>query len=124
MLSRSRYAAVFALSAFAVLFQPAAAAGSAPYTYKPNQARIPACANAGKALPLPAGFPRNFPLPPHSAITFRQTGGTGVKVSGFVPIASITAGRKFFLSQLPKAGFKVFLFDTEPGVEVESEFQG
>jgi hypothetical protein len=104
----------------------AASAGTEPYVYRPAAARIVSCAHAGKARPLPRSFPANFPLPARSAITagVKLSGGTGARITGFIPLRTLTQARAFFVHQLPREGFTLMMFDSEAGFEVESGFAG
>lgn len=113
-------------------------ANGLPPPYRPSAARVPACANAGRAIALPARFPAQFPLPLHTAITSQQPreggfmiGGIkpahsagGVLVSGIVPATDVAAAAHFFLATLPRAGFSVVMSEVDAPNDSEITFEG
>ena len=103
-----------------------AAAQTSLTVYRPAAAKIASCAHAGRARHLPRSFPASFPLPAHSAITASAvlSQGAGARVSGFIPLRTISQARAFFNHQLPLTGFTPMMADSEAGIEAESGFAG
>ena len=93
--------------------------------YHPAQARVPACAHAGKAVAFPANFPQNFPVPPGTAITGHRTPiGGGIAATGFVPARSFKQTVNFFPPQLKRAGFKVLHREVDAPHDSEGSYEG
>lgn len=95
-----------------------------PPTYSRADAKVPACAHAGKAITLPRGFPASFPFPSHTAITSHTTRFGAVIVSGFVPASSFDDAQSFFTRKLPDAGYTLSEQDAEPPREAEARYSG
>jgi hypothetical protein len=84
---------------------------------------LPACAEAGPAISLPAEFPSYFPLPPGTAIHASRNTEEGVLVIDGVVPADLQTAAAFFLRELPAAGFTLGFGDGELD-EAESAFSG
>jgi hypothetical protein len=97
---------------------------SAAPTYHQGDAKVPACAHAGKAIPLPPGFPAGFPIPPHTAITSHTRSFGAVIIDGFVPASSFDDVQSFFTKKLPDAGYTLSEQDAEPPREAEARYSG
>jgi hypothetical protein len=109
-----------------------------PPPYRPSAARVPACAEAGRAIALPARFPAQFPLPLHTAVTSWQPrqggfmlGGIkpahsagGVLVTGIMPAPDIAAAARFLLGTLPHAGFSIVMSEVDAPNDAEITFEG
>ena len=93
-------------------------------SYHRSAAKVPACTHAGQAIDLPAGFPKDFPLPPHTAITSHTRSFGSIIIKGFVPAQSFNAAHSFFLNRLPKAGYDLTDQDSEPPREAEARYSG
>lgn len=82
-----------------------------------------ACAAQATAAPLPAGFPKDFPLPPGAVVTGSE------KRSGSLLIVTATSPQDFrtvlafFNAALPKAGLKPSGGEVEED-DAESNFAG
>ena len=84
---------------------------------------LPACAEVGPAISLPAEFPPNFPLPPGTVIHASRNTEEGVLIVDAVMPVSLQAAADFFLRELPTAGFLLGFGDSEFD-EAESAFSG
>jgi len=96
------------------------------YPYRKSAAHAPACARAGRVIDLPRGFPKSFPFPPGTAITSRigyRSDLTRPIVGGVVPSSTFASTVSFFLTQLPRAGYRVRDGDAE-AAEAESVYVG
>lgn len=86
-------------------------------------AQLPACANAGTTIPLPAKFPAAFPLPPGTVvISQEERSGERIIINTVAP-SDVKSVAEFFERELPKAGFTPGEGESEPG-EAESSFEG
>lgn len=75
------------------------------------------------AGPLPAGFPKSFPLPPGAAITSRETRSADrIIVETIVP-GDVKSVAVFFERALPQAGFTPGKGESEPS-EAEASWSG
>jgi hypothetical protein len=83
---------------------------------------LPSCNAKATSAPLPASFPRTFPLPADTIVTSVGQGGGGTFVRGVVPM-SLKQAAAFFTQRVPAAGFRAGEADSEPW-EAESEFSG
>jgi hypothetical protein len=95
-----------------------------PPTYHQADAKVPACAHAGKAIALPHGFPANFPFPPHTALTSHTRSFGAIIVEGIVPASSFDDAQSFFTKKLPDAGYTLSEQDAEPPREAEARYSG
>ena len=92
---------------------------------QPSAAHLPSCAHVSKAIPLPAGFPTQFPLPCGTAITSHRKGFYGAAViHGVIPSSSFAGSLAFFMREVPRAGFKLSEADSEPPREGEAGYRG
>jgi hypothetical protein len=87
---------------------------------RPGQ--LPDCAKA-KEIATPEQFPKDFPLPPGTVVTFG-----GFAEPGQVFIAAVAPGtfedvRDFFGTELERHGYRIGRGDSEEG-EVEAPFTG
>lgn len=80
----------------------------------------------GKAIALPAGFPRQFPFP-HGTyldktrpLMFKHQIG----IYGYVPSPSFATTVNFFKNQVPKQGFKRLDFEVDSPNDSEGRYQG
>ncbi len=81
------------------------------------------CPAPGSPVPLPASFPKNFPLPPGTIIkSHSERSGGRVVFDGFIT-TSLKEAVDFFQRELPKAGFKNKDGDAEED-EAEADFEG
>jgi len=83
---------------------------------------ITTCAAAAKAVPLPAGFPAEFPLPPGTVVTAAtDRGSAGLVVTGVTATAfeDVLAALQH---QLPEHGFTAEDGETEPH-DAESDWR-
>jgi hypothetical protein len=100
---------------------------SPSYTYVPGSANIPACAHAGKAIPLPKGFPTQFPFPNGTDIMSSgplPQGVKGIGISGYVPSSGFSDTVLFFKNQVKQAGFKVLDFQADAPNDSEGSYLG
>lgn len=75
---------------------------------------------------MPRSFPSAFPFPPGAAITSNTPYGgdlTKPVIGGVIPASSFAAVVTFFVTQLPRAGFRLRDGDSE-AAEAESVFVG
>jgi hypothetical protein len=87
------------------------------------EAATTACADKAKAVPLPASFPKDFPLPPHLVVTKSEKRSGNQTIVTAVSADPFKAVLKQLQTGLPKAGLK----PTEGEVEArdaESNFSG
>lgn len=94
-------------------------------SYKPSIAGLPTCTAVRRALPLPASFPQDFPLPSGLVITSSRKGYYNATViHGVMPSRSFQRSLRFFTGALPRAGFKLTESDSEPPREGEAAYRG
>ena len=104
----------------AVVAMAACGGGDDSGSARPGQ--LPDCANA-KEIDAPEQFPKDFPLPPGTVITFG-----GFMEPQTVFIAAVSPGtfedvRDFFGTELERRGYRIGHGDSEAG-EVEAPFTG
>lgn len=93
-------------------------------TATPLAVRLPQCAETGHRILLPAAFPRNFPLPAGSVIMSSRRSLGGTVITGAIPSQSFKGTAQYFLTQLPKRGYKVEDSETEAPHDAEGQFRG
>lgn len=93
-------------------------------TVQKSTAGLPACANSGARVELPAAFPEEFPLPPGAVITSREKrSGDRIIIKGVAP-AGFKQTLAFFQTKLPEAGFKPTDGEVEPDrQDAESSYE-
>jgi hypothetical protein len=88
-----------------------------------DSAVIPACAKTGKRVTRPDELPSDLPLPPGTVITSSATPYPGqILIGGVIPF-DIQKAAKFFVDELPRAGYQLGRGDSEQG-EAEAPFTG
>jgi hypothetical protein len=118
----SMISAVIALVLFA---QGVSAAGASRYPYVPRQAKVAACAHAGRAIALPAAFPSRFPFPRGTILDHtkpllkRQIG-----VYGYVPSRNFVSTVTFFRREVVRAGFTLIGFEVDSPNDSEGTYRG
>ncbi|HEX6510608.1 MAG TPA: hypothetical protein VF221_23510 [Chloroflexota bacterium] len=101
------------------------AAGTPRYQYSPSTAKVAACAHAGKAIALPAEFPRAFPFPRGTVIDRTKPLLKGqIGIYGYVPSAGFASTVTFFRREVPRAGFKLLGFEVDAPNDSEGTYQG
>jgi hypothetical protein len=107
-------------SLLAVVAMAACGGGDDSGSARPGQ--LPDCAKA-KEIDAPEQFPKDFPLPPGTVITFG--GFTEPQTVFIAAVAPGTFGdvRDFFLTELEQRGYRIGRGDSEGG-EVEAPFTG
>lgn len=96
------------------------------YHYVPADAKVPACAHAGKPIALPSAFPRQFPFPPGTDIdaTHPLTSKHQIGIYGYVPSSGFASTVNFFKVQVPKHGFKLVYLEVDSPNDSEGTYQG
>lgn len=89
----------------------------------PLVGNIPECARLHGSAGI-APFPLSFPLPRGTKITSNKQQSGGTILTGAIPTDSLAATAQFFLTQVPKRGFKIRDSETEAPRDAEGEFQG
>lgn len=100
--------------------------GSGDYRYDLSAARQPSCVKVGKAIALPAGFPRQFPFP-HGTYLYKTKPlifKHQIGIYGYVPSPSFATTVNFFKNQVPKQGFKRLDFEVDTPHDSEGRYQG
>jgi hypothetical protein len=88
----------------------------------PPPSNLPDCAHAQTVISLPPEFPKVVPLPPGTVFTSSRPREGGITMIGVVPMELSQAAR-FFIAQLPAAGFQLGRGESESG-EAEAPFRG
>ncbi len=96
------------------------------YRYVPANAKVPACARAGKPIPLPAAFPRQFPFVIGTDIdaTHPLSSKHQIGIYGYVPSSGFAATVNFFKVQVPREGFKLVYLEVDSPNDSEGTYQG
>lgn len=82
------------------------------------------CAAAGVERPLPAAFPRSFPLPPGTRVTEgAQSAAGSLFVRAAAPLSAPEAVA-FFRAQLPPAGWETAPEQEREGAGISAAFRG
>lgn len=85
------------------------------------------CAHAGKPIPLPASFPKQFPFPPGTVIdrTAKLHAAKGqIGIYGFVPSSSFASTVNFFKTLVVSKGFKRLYFEADSPHDSEGTYKG
>ncbi|MGH2443613.1 MAG: hypothetical protein ACRDFX_10695 [Chloroflexota bacterium] len=105
--------------------QPAKSSAPSRYAYQAKQARVAGCAQSGKAIPLPAAFPAQFPMISGTSIdAVRKLGPGQIGIYGFVPSSAFYGTVNFFKNTVPKVGFKLLDFEVDAPHDSEGAYQG
>ena len=102
---------------------------SAPpsYHYDLRKAAAPSCAHAGKPIPLPAAFPKQFPFPSGTVIdrTARLHAAKGqIGIYRYVQSTSFKSTVNFFKSHVVAKGFKLVYFEVDSPHDSEGTYKG
>lgn len=107
---------------------PKATALPASLTYDLAAAHVASCAGAGRAIPLPTDFPRQFPFPQGTVIDRVGRGAPLLKgqvgIYGFVPSPTFNTTVLFFKNEIVPAGFQRIDFEVDEPHDSEGTYRG